>query len=147
MEREWDKGDRTAVGPLCFLVLEGSLANLALMCVSKGRGNLLKSTNLETVTLGFAKCNCWAACSVPCDQLLLGGQQVPTAPERGFPGGWPCLGVSSHTVYCSVGQAGWGRKDSYVTLKLRSRVLRDMLSEISQKEKDKYCMLSLICGI
>ena len=32
------------------------------VCVSELKVNLLKSTNLKTVTLGLDKCNCQAAC-------------------------------------------------------------------------------------
>ena len=114
------------------------------MCISELRGDLLKSTNLEPVTLD--KCDFRAARRVPCDQLLpVGCSHGPRS--SGLPEVGPCLGFSSYFLHGSAGQTGQGRRDPYVTLKLGSWSLRVTLSEISQTEKDKYFMLSPICGI
>ena len=62
----------------------------------------------------------------------------------------------------SVGVPGKGSSRRYCTMEYYSAIKKNeiqpfaatwmdleniMLSEISQKEKDKYCMISLICGI
>lgn len=109
------------------------------LCVSELQVDLLKSTNLKTVTLGLHKCNCQAACrGYLVTSSFRSASSCPWPYKQGSPrrGTLPWLLCPLPLLLC---WPVWpGQEGSICYLESKSRSLGVMLSEINMDLKSTW---------